>query len=194
MYQQDSEKRQQLFSDSPCYNLKLFSLHSPASLVTHELFSCSSISRVNSKGTASELTKSVLAGIGLNNTHNSQRHRVLTCEPSMMRQVMWRILNKGLSLCLISMLPQVFFGLECRHHNKRTANSSGTAHHRAGTGLPPLTIFRPRLYFFLKALSCLREGSSGPSSQGDGRESWCKVEGAQQGFCAAEQVAPRTHG
>lgn len=68
---------------------------------------------------------------------------------------MWKTLNRGLSLCLISTLPQVFFGLECKHHKERTANSSGTAHHRAGMGLPPLTIFRPRLYFFLKSLFSL---------------------------------------
>lgn len=55
-----------------------------------------------------------------------------------------------------------FFGLECRHHNKRTANSSGTAYHRDGMGLPPLTIFRPRMYFFLKALLSLREDSLWP--------------------------------
>lgn len=107
---------------------------------------------------------------------------------------MWRTLNRDLSLRLISML-QVFFGLERRHHNKRTANSSGIAHHRAGTGLPSLTIFRPRLYFFLKSLFFLRESAaSGLLSQGDGRESWCKMEGAQHGFYAADQTAPRIDG
>lgn len=104
----------------------------------------------------------------------------------MMGEVIWRSLNRGFSLCFISMPPQDFFGFECRHH-KRTANSSGTTHHMAAMDLPlpPPTIFRLSLYFFLKFLFSLRErAASGLQSQGDGSELWCKMEGALQLYAA----------
>jgi len=103
---------------------------------------------------------------------------------------MWRTLKRSLSLCLTSTLPQVFFSLKCRHHNKRTANSSGTARHRARMGLLPLTIFRPRLYF-RKALLSLREGSLQPVITGR-RESGARWRDLSRVLCCRPDVSKHT--